>query len=220
MKKSMKKTAVTTCSIAILMISNFVSFSQTNKFGLSFNSLTTNFNYGKSNPSLQAFKKNFKGLQIGAFYQIGISKEFSIVPELYFAMKGGVLNEKNPETINKSTLRTWSLESPVLARFHYKNFYVNAGPYVSYMFAGKIKTEAFENSPGKTTAIKFGNAADEFQHFDFGAQIGAGYNFKLKKSTLGLDVRYGYGLANISNTIERYNRMLNISLVMSKIKLH
>lgn len=218
MKKSIKKTAVITWSIVILIISNYSSFSQTSKFGLSFNSLTTNFNYGKSNQSLQSFKRNFKGLQIGAFYQIGITKKFSVVPELYFAMKGGILNENNPETLNKSTLRTWSLESPVLARYHYKNFYVNAGPYVSYLFAGRIKTEASGNIPGTTSHIKFGNSPNEFKHFDVGAQIGAGYNFNLKKSVLALDVRYGYGLLNISNNIERYNRMLNISLVLSKNK--
>ncbi|MEZ4894014.1 MAG: hypothetical protein R2778_13485 [Saprospiraceae bacterium] len=39
------------------------SFAQTNRFSISLNSLTTNFNYGKSNEELQSYKKNFRGLQ-------------------------------------------------------------------------------------------------------------------------------------------------------------
>ncbi|MGZ5247200.1 MAG: hypothetical protein ACXWV5_09160, partial [Flavitalea sp.] len=52
--------------------------------------------------------------------------------------------------------------------------------------------------------------------WDFGLQAGAGYIFNLKKSILTLDVRYGYGMVNISQGVERYNRMLNISVQVSK----
>jgi hypothetical protein len=93
---------------------------------------------------------------------------------------------------------------------------VNAGPYVAYTLGGRLKTEDYENLPGKSTSVSFGHAPGNFRRWDFGMQAGAGYNFNLKKSILTLDVRYGYGLSNISKDIERYNRMLNISLVVSK----
>lgn len=219
MKNSIDKNAITFFVLVFLTVSNQNAFSQTNKFGLSINSLTTNFNYGKENQSLKSYKSNFKGVQIGAYYEMGISQKVSVVPEFYVALKGGVLNEDNMETINKSTLKTWSVEVPILARYHYKNIYFNAGPYVSYIFGGNLKIEANDSSPGKQTKIKFGNSTGEFKHIDAGAQIGAGYNFNLKKSVLSLDVRYGYGLVNISIDIERYNRTFNMSLVLTKTKM-
>ena len=89
--RSTIKTAVTIAAMALLMSASFKSFSQTSKFSISLNSLTTNFNYGKSNSTLQSYKKNYQGLQAGFSYQAGISASFSIVPEIYFAKKGGIL---------------------------------------------------------------------------------------------------------------------------------
>jgi hypothetical protein len=83
---------------ALMLIISFAtnSYSQTSKFSIAINSLTTNFNYGSSNPDLRSYKKNYQGLQAGFSYQAGITSMFSIVPELYFAMKGGTLKENNP----------------------------------------------------------------------------------------------------------------------------
>ncbi|HEV7332310.1 MAG TPA: hypothetical protein VGN63_14830 [Flavisolibacter sp.] len=105
-------------AVLLLMSISGSSFSQSSKFSVAINSLITNFNYGKSNSSLEPYKKNFRGLQAGFSYQVGITPGFSVVPELYFAMKGGALKESNPLTGGKSTLRVNSLEMPVLARLH------------------------------------------------------------------------------------------------------
>lgn len=187
---------------------------QTSKFGISFNSLTTNFNYGKSNSQMQPCKKNYTGLQVGVSYQAGISSAFSIVPELYFATKGGTLLSNNPITGGKSTLRLNTLDLPVLARVHFNQFYINAGPYVAYTLVGKLKTEVSQATSENKVSVPFGE--NGLKRWDYGLQAGAGYNFNLKKSILSLDVRYGYGLANITGDVERYNRMLNISLTISK----
>ena len=142
------QTAKKTTAILLLLISlSFTSFSQTSRFGISINSLTTNFNYGKANSDLQPYKKNFKGLQAGISYQAGITPKFSVVPELYFAMKGGTLKEKNPVIANKSTLRLYTVELPVLARLHCKNLYLSAGPYVAYAVGGRFKIDGSETMP-------------------------------------------------------------------------
>lgn len=216
MKQVLK--TVTKSMAAVIFFSSLAltSFSQTSRFGISINSLTTNFNYGKSNSELKQYKKNYTGLQIGVAYQAGITPMFSVVPELYFAMKGGILKENNPLTTNKLTLRIYSIEIPVLARLHCNKLYLNAGPYASYALGGRIKMEGSETMQETSTKISFGNSTGDFRRWDAGVQAGAGYNFNIKKSVLTLDVRYGYGLVNISKDIERYNRMLNISLVLSK----
>jgi hypothetical protein len=208
------KTAVRLILLFVILSVN--SFSQTNRFSISITSTNTNFNYKKLNSSLQPYKKDFKGLQIGASYQVGVSRLFSVVPGVYFAMKGGNLKQNNPITENKSTVRLYTVDMPVLARLHFNNLYLNAGPYIAYTLGGRFKTSASETLPAKSTAILFGNSPVDFKRWDFGAQAGAGYNFNLKKSILTLDVRYGYGLIRISKDTERYNRMFSISLIGSK----
>jgi hypothetical protein len=212
------KSAASIATIVLLMAFSARSSAQTSKFGISINSLITNFNYGSANNGLQPYKKNFSGLQAGFSYQIGITQGFSVVPELYFAMKGGTLKEHNPLTTGKATLRLYSIELPVLARVHFHDLYLNAGPYAGYHIGGRVKIDGTENTHETSSKISFGNSSGDFRRWDFGLQAGAGYNFKMKRSTLTVDVRYGYGLVNISRDIQRYNRMLNISVQLAKLK--
>lgn len=200
--------------LAVSLIASGAATAQKSRFGISVNSLTTNFNYGKSNDALQPYKRNYKGLQAGFTYQIGITPMISLVPELYFALKGGTLMANNPITTGKSTLRTSSLDLPVLARVHFGQFYLNAGPYASYTLAARLKTAASTVA----TEVKVSIPVDEtgIRRFDYGFQAGAGYNFKLKKAVLGVDARYGYGLANLSTDVDRYSRMFNLSVTLTK----
>lgn len=208
--------SVASAAIVLLMLLPGKSVAQTSRFSVSVNSLTTNYYYGKTNSELAQYKKNFKGLQAGFSYQRGITPVFSIVPELYFVMKGGSLKEHNPITTNQSTLRTYSIEMPVLARLHCNNLYLNAGPYTGYNIGGRIKIKGGGAIPESNTKLSFGKDLNDFKRWDFGVLAGAGYNFNLKQSILTLDARYGYGITNLSKNIVRYNRALNISLVLSK----
>lgn len=174
------------------------------------NVVSTNFNYGKTNSSLADYKKSTFGAQIGVSFQAGITPKVSLVSELYFIMKGGALNANNPLTDDKTTLRFYALELPVLARFNVGKFYANAGPSIAYNFYGTRKME------GSTTALSFNGSSEAFKRVDVGIQLGAGYRFKVKQKSVALDVRYTYGLSNISNDQEMYNRYLNISLHFSK----
>lgn len=214
----MQKIKSTKTVVALLLITSLAthSYAQTSRFSIALNSLTTNFNYGSSNADLKSYKKNYQGFQAGFSYQAGITPVFSIVPEIYFAMKGGILNKNNPLTGGKSTLRINSLELPVLARLHYKKFYLNVGPYAGYHVGGRLKVEESTGTVKSSTKLSFGKDATDLKRWDLGFQAGAGYHFPLKQSTLTLDLRYGYGLVNISQEVDRYNRMLNISLQVSR----
>jgi hypothetical protein len=174
------------------------------------NVVSTNLNYGKSNSSLEDYKKSTLGVQVGASFQAGITPRTSLVSELYFIMKGGVLNANNPLTESKTTLRFYTLELPVLARIHLGKFYFNAGPSLAYNFYGTRKTE------GTSTSLSFNNSSEGFKRLDAGIQVGGGYRFKVKQKSVALDVRYTNGLTNISHGQEIYNRYLNISLHLSK----
>ena len=212
MVSSLKKYTLSIAVVLVFSLFNFQSYSQTTRFNLLVNAVTTNFNYGNTNSTLKPYKKNIMGLQLGASFQAGITKNFSVVPELYFMEKGGTLKDGNPVTSDKSKTRFNTLEMPVLARIHVGRVYINSGPYVAYNLSGRLKTEDSE----KSRSLSCDSTIDGFRHWELGVQAGAGYIFPFRKASVAIDVRYGYGLTNISRGAERYNRVLNISVLISK----
>ncbi len=174
------------------------------------NVVSTNLNYGGSNSDLSDYKKSNNGLQAGASFQAGITHSFSLVSELYFMRKGGKLKADNPLTNSEATLHLNTLELPVLARFHFGKFYVNAGPSIAYTLSGDWKID------GKVTKLSFNNSTEGYKRFDAGIQAGGGFEFPFKQRRVALDIRYNYGLTNISYNKEMYNRAVMISVHFSK----
>ncbi len=172
--------------------------------------VSTNLNYGNLNKSLSDYKKDAQGVQIGVSLQSGISHHFSLVSELALVMKGGKLKADNPLTDKESILRFYGVEIPVLARFHFGKFHLNAGPSVAYTFYGTQKLD------GSTTDLSFKNSIGGYKRFEGGVQFGGGYTFLVKQKRVSLDIRYCYGLTNISADKEIYNRSLLIRLHISK----
>jgi hypothetical protein len=179
-------------------------------FDILINVASTTLNYGGSNSAFEDSKKSIHGLQIGASFQADITKNFSIVSELYFMMKGGKLKENNPLTIQQSTLRFYTIESPLLARFNFGKVYINAGPSIAYNLFGtkKIGDES-------SKAISFKQSVESYKRWDAGIQMGGGYKFNTKQKSIVLDIRYTYGLSNVSYGQEIYNRNINIGLHIS-----
>lgn len=176
----------------------------------------TSLSYGDNNKALKDFKKGYWGLQAGASFQAGINDYFSLVPELYFMMKGGRLENKNPLTGQDTRIRFNTLDMPVLARLHLCDLYLNAGPVLSYNIGGRLKTEANDLLPAGKTKMEFGSGPDSYSRWDAGLQFGLGYEFKLKKARLVLDLRYHYGMVDIGNGTDMYNRYFNMNLLLSK----
>ncbi|MEQ8216650.1 MAG: porin family protein [Arenibacter sp.] len=176
----------------------------------------TSINYGDNNKELKDFKKGYWGLQAGASFQAGITEYFSLVPELYFVMKGGRLENNNPLTGQETKIRFNTLDLPVMARLHLCNLYVNAGPVISYNINGRLKTQSNGNLPGGKSKMEFGSELGTYSRWDAGLQFGMGYEFKLKKTRLLLDLRYHYGMVDIGNGADMYNRYFNMNILLSK----
>ena len=174
------------------------------------NVVSTNLNYGNANSSLEDYKKSNHGIQFGAAFQAGITPWFSVVPELYFLRKGGTLKVNNPLTNGELVLHINTIELPVLARFHFGQFYINAGPSIAYSLSGSSKFE------GVSTKFSFDNALEGFKRFDAGVQVGGGVELPCKQRRIALDIRYNYGLTNISYDKEIYNRAVMVSIHISK----
>ncbi|HRI21059.1 MAG TPA: porin family protein [Panacibacter sp.] len=174
------------------------------------NVVSTNLNYAEANSSLADYKKSNNGIQAGASFQAGITPGFSLVSELYFMRKGGKLKTNNPLTTVESSLHLNTIELPVLARFHFGKFYMNAGPSIAYNLSGNRKIEEV------STKLSFINSTEGFKRFDAGVQMGGGIEFPFKQKRIGLDIRYSYGLTNISYDKEMHNRAVMISVHFSK----
>jgi hypothetical protein len=174
------------------------------------NVVSTNINYGDANSAMTDYKKTANGIQAGASFQAGITPGFSIVSELYFLRKGGKLKVNNPLTTGESILRLNTIELPLLARFHFGKFYVNAGPSIAYTLSGDRKID------DKSTKLTFNNSTEGYKRFDAGVQMGGGFEFPFRQKRIALDIRYNYGLTNISYDKEMYNRAVMISVHFSK----
>lgn len=174
------------------------------------NVVSTNLNYGEANSSLADYKKSVNGIQAGASFQAGITPGFSLVSELYFMRKGGKLKTNNPLTSSESSLRLNTIELPVLARFHFGKFYMNAGPSIAYNLSGSSKIK------DASTKLSFSNSSEGFKRLDAGVQMGGGVEFPFKQRRIALDIRYNYGLTNIAYDKEIHNRAVMISVHFSK----
>ncbi len=174
------------------------------------NLVSTNLNYGESNSALADYKKSTNGIQAGVSFQAGITPGFSLVSELYFMRRGGKLKANNPITTSESSLRLNTIELPVLARVHVGKFYINAGPSIAYNFSGYNKIGDL------STKLSFANAGAGFKRFDAGIQMGGGVEFPFKQKRIALDIRYSYGLTNITYDREIHSRAVMISVHFSK----
>jgi Outer membrane protein beta-barrel domain len=179
-------------------------------FDLMINVAGTNLNYGGDNSALSDYKKSANGLQAGVSFQAGITPAFSLVTELYYMRKGGKLKNNNPLTGTESSIRLNTIELPVMARVHVGKFYMNAGPSIAYNLSGKRKIDKVSDN------LSFNNSAGAFKRFDAGIQMGGGFEFPFKQKRIALDIRYNYGLSNISYDKEIQNRALMISVHFSK----
>ncbi|MEJ7913334.1 MAG: porin family protein [Chitinophagaceae bacterium] len=175
-----------------------------------FKLVNTDLNYGSSNSALADSKKSLPGVQVGASFQAGITPALSLVPELYFITKGGRLTENKSLNISQTKLRLYTVEFPVLARVDIGKVYLNAGPSIAYNLSGTSKIDDVSK------ALSFDNSSEGFKRWDAGIQMGAGYRFKIKQKPVALDIRYSYGLTNISHGEEIHNRYLNIGLYVTR----
>ncbi len=141
------------------------------------------------------------GFQLGVGYEIAVAESFAIQPELLFTQKGAMIEESG----DKVTFTLNYLELPIMFKYKFSNFYVNAGPYFAYGLGGKVKVKP-DGGSDESYKIKFGdepsNGSDDFyldNALDFGFQIGGGV---LVMEKIIIDLRYGYGFGNLIDEVD------------------
>ncbi|MDJ1501773.1 porin family protein [Xanthocytophaga agilis] len=164
------------------------------------------------------------GFSAGAAFELGVSDQFSIQPEILYTQKGYKLSGKESDGEGgsydaKMDTKFNYLEIPVLFKASFGDedalrFFGYVGPYFGYALNGKSKSKLSSGgaSIDFTTKIKFGdepeNAADDEEYYssddanrlDIGAYVGAGASLPVGPGAISLEARYGYGLTNFYKT--------------------
>jgi len=155
-----------------------------------------------------AFNTNRYGFLGGLVFDLGITKSFSIIPELLYIQKGaGISAESNDGGSIKIMVNLDYVQIPV--NFAYKlnmgssaKLLLFAGPYFGYAISGKNTVEAKINGEKQKESedVKFGTEDDEMNPLDIGFNIG-----------LGVQVGKGFfkfqvipGLSNLNNDDSSY----------------
>lgn len=157
------------------------------------------------------------GLRAGVALDIPIQDVLSFRPTLLFQTKG----EAIPVTVGKVNVRPMYAELPLLLNLNMGgtenlNFYVNAGPYVAYAFAGKAKGRSgavyFDGKKGNEVDLDLFeemNGVDKdgeersdltpMNRLDAGINVNFGMDFA---KHCFLEVGAEYGFLNTTNHVE------------------
>lgn len=155
------------------------------------------------------------GFTLGAVVEIGITDNIFIQPEAIFLQKGSELNT----SITGLTTNVNYLDIPVLLKIKLintdlLNINLLGGPSLGLALNGEETTAG-----GQTVDINFGGE-NGLKRFDLGINAGGGVGINLGSIGIFGDVRYLFGVSDISEDANREikNKGLNLSVgLMFKI---
>ena len=151
------------------------------------------------------------GFQAGLVADFGITENFSIIPELLFSQRGSKYKMTallDIIEVNYSTTLNY-LQLPVNAAYKFDTGYgsklfVFAGPYIGYALSGTLKIG------DKSTDIKFGSEKTETKPFDFGINIGVGYEFE----KIFFKLQCNPGLVDLENYENSSAKNMNVAVTV------
>ncbi len=206
-------TSVLKSNLLILFFSviAFPAFAQLS-FGIKGGTNIAEFSFKDNGTNIN--QESINGFTFGAVLEIGLGGNIFLQPEAVFIQKGSkvqVLTEDNKVNVNY-------LDIPVLLKMKIINsnvFNVNllAGPSFGLALNGE------ETMGGQTVDVNFGGE-DGLKRLDLGINAGGGIAANLGSIGVFGDVRYLFGVSNISedNNREIKNKGLNLSVgLMFKI---
>lgn len=166
-----------------------------------------------------------KGLfvgKIGFGAEIPVSQNFSVMPSLELAMKGGKYEAKNDYETISDKLNVTYLQIPVMAAYRLSlndrlNMTLKAGPYFAYGLSGNMKITEDDINGTETEKIDIfsdkemgGKAADrfdvggilgvdfEYHRFVFGAELECGFTDMYKSTETEEDWNYSVKIKNLA----------------------
>jgi len=156
------------------------------------------------------------GFQAGVVMDWGITKDFSIIPELDFAQKGTKLTSDVSTNITLNYLML-----PINAAYKFdldadQKLMIFAGPYLGYGLSTSGDTYALSGdsyssyTTGTGPEANFGSDVTNLKPFDFGVNVGVGYQY----THVFFKVQYNIGLANMSRIVDESWKNSNLGVTV------
>jgi len=136
------------------------------------------------------------GFNAGVFSSIHLFNTFFLQPEISYSNQGSKSNDSAAKT-NYNYMNV-----PVLFKYeHHSRIFLETGPQIGFLLNSKYKSDTYSQD------LKSVSKSNEFAWV-----FGAGY--KLSAIPLGIDVRYNYGLTNITTytDLTAKNSVLQVDL--------
>ena len=191
LSKSLSLVVMTLLLVGLLASPGFSDIKFGVKGGLSLSNLTVK-------PEETAFPfDNKTGVVGGISLNLGLSRMFSVQPEILYVQKGSKASETVEGVELTGKYEIDYVEVPLLLNFSFakpgSSFVpsVYAGPYAGFNARAKIKI----TGDGESYSQDF---KDEIKDTEFGLTFGIGLGKKIGHGKIVLDVRYDLGLTNIA----------------------
>ncbi|MGL6125656.1 opacity protein [Chryseobacterium artocarpi] len=137
-------------------------------------------------------QKSKIGFNAGVFANIPVATSFSIQPEVLYSQYGNKSDFTALGTKYSASTKLDYIAVPVMFQYNaLPNLYLEAGPEFGFMVSAKNKLKNESNGDSTTSD----NYKDNFNTFNFGIGLGAGYYFT---PNLGITARYVAGLTDIA----------------------
>ncbi|REC42912.1 porin family protein [Chryseobacterium pennipullorum] len=137
-------------------------------------------------------QKSKIGFNAGVFANIPVATSFSVQPEVIYSQYGNKSNFTALGTKYSASTKLDYIAVPVMFQYNaLPNLYLEAGPEFGFMVSAKNKLKNESNGDSSTSD----NYKDNFNTFNFGIGLGAGYYFT---PNLGITARYVAGLTDIA----------------------
>lgn len=153
-----------------------------------------------SQDNLSASNEARVGYEAGVFYQLPLSQRFSLIPELDLLRQTERFRPADHQLIDRFFegdyhLTRSQLSLPILARLSLGTWYVEAGPQLTYLLAGRqTGTETYYGIG--TYAVEVDRpATDRFRRLDAGVCVGLGCQLA---AGVGVSLRAYQGLRSTS----------------------
>ena len=183
-----------------LVLCSFVGamFAQGAKFGITAGLNTSTVNTNNTEGAKVGYKAGF---QAGVVMDLGITPNFSVIPELNFSQKGAKISFDEGEKVDwNMTLNYLTLPINLAYKFDLgmdQKFMIFAGPYLGYGLStsNKMKGGGIEIDPSEYGFdMKFGSTDEDLNPLDYGLNVGIGYQY----TKIFFKLQYNLGLANLS----------------------
>jgi len=163
--------------------------------------------------------KGRTGFFAGGNVSVPLGKSVTIEPGIYYSQKGyelnGSIDIKGLGFLGanaKAQLQSQYIDIPLLVKFNLDGLQIFAGPQVSYLTKGNLKTTA--GILGINLLNKTFDATSQLSRWDAALTGGVGYKFS---NGMDISASYYYGLMKMdaNNSINSFNRGFKLGLGIS-----